>query len=76
MMPTKKFRHTTSRYNLTLRTDTYAELQEIAADKGITFVELMRKFIKLGLIVVALEDEPNSRLIIRNDHIEKEIILI
>jgi len=54
----------------------YAELQEIAASKGITFVELMRKYIKLGLIVSELEGEPHSKLIIRTDDIEKEIILI
>ncbi len=75
-MPTKKLRRTTSRYNLTLEVRLYAELQEIAASKGITFVELMRKYIKLGLIVSALEDKPGSQLIIRTGDTEKEIILI
>lgn len=75
-MPTKRLRRNTSRYNLTLEVKLYAELQEVAASKGITFVELMRKYIRLGLIVSELEEQPGSKLIIRTDDVEKEIILI
>ena len=75
-MPRNRLNRTTHRYNLVLDIGVYAELQEVAASKGITFAELMRKYIKLGLIVSALEDEPGSKLIIRTDDTEKEIILI
>jgi hypothetical protein len=75
-MPTKKLSRKVHRYNLVLETRLYDKLTEIAASKGITLVELMRKYIRLGLIVSALEDEPGSKLIIRTDDTEKEIILI
>ena len=75
-MPTNKLNRTTRRCNFFLPTKLYEELQGVTANKGITFSELMRKYIKLGLIVSALEDEPGSKLIIRTDDTEKEIILI
>lgn len=66
----------THRYNLVLELKVHDELQGIATSKGITFAELIRKYIRLGLIVSALEDESGSKLIIRTDDTEKEIILI
>ena len=75
-MPTKRLNRNTHRYNLVLELKVHDELQEVAASLGITFAELMRKYIKLGLIVSALEDEPGGMLIIRTDDTEKEIILI
>ena len=75
-MPKQPLKRSTHRYNLVLETKIFEVLQELAASKGITFSELMRKFIRLGLLVSALEDEPDSKLIIRTDDTEKEIILI
>jgi len=66
----------TKRYNLTLPEGLFNEIQELADSKGTTVLAMLRKFIRLGLIVSELEDEPNSRLIIRTDDTEKEVILI
>lgn len=64
------------RYSLVLPQEVYDEVQCVADSEGTTVLEILRKFIKLGLIAVELEKKPNSALIIRTDDSEREIILI
>lgn len=63
------------RYNLALPLDMFNELKTAAKDNGITVVELLRKFIKLGLYVLRMQGKPDSTLIIREGNNEKQIII-
>jgi hypothetical protein len=77
MMPRKTMhKGEMKRYNLVLPQTLFDEIQTMADRKGVTVLDVLRKFIKLGLIVVALEDQPDSKLIIRTGDTEKEVILI
>lgn len=66
----------TKRYVLVLPQEQYDEVEAIANREQVAVVTLLRKFIKLGLIAINLEDDPNSSLVIREDGTEKEIILL
>ncbi|MCX6023858.1 MAG: hypothetical protein NTZ05_19440 [Chloroflexi bacterium] len=64
-----------ARYNLVLPEASLRELQGIASKRGITLVDLLRKFIRLGLLYNSIEDKPDSALIIRDGGKDREIIL-
>lgn len=64
------------RYNLALPTELYSQIQLLAEKKGTTVLEILKRFIKLGLLAAKLEDDPNAALIIRQGSIEKEIVFI
>lgn len=66
----------TKRYVLVLPQELYDEVEAIANREQVAVVTLLRKFIKLGLIAINLEDDPNSSLVIREDGTEREIILL
>lgn len=51
------------------------ELQKAAGELDITVIELMRKFIKLGLVAVAIGRQDDSMLIFRKGESEREITL-
>lgn len=44
-----------TRYNLRLPTSVYEELERVAYEYGTNRLELIRKFIKLGLLAVEIE---------------------
>ncbi len=64
------------RYNLALPKELFDELKDAADARGITVVEALRKFIKLGLIALDTQDKPGSALIIREGDTEREIMLL
>ena len=66
-----------TRYNLRLPTLVYEELERVANEQGTNRLELIRKFIKLGLLVVDLEANDNdSGLYFKRDgEFEKIVIL-
>lgn len=63
------------RYSLALPADLYDDLQRVAQERNTTVVELLRRFIKLGLFALEIEDEPGSALIIREGEKEREILM-
>lgn len=64
------------RYNLRLPSSIYDELEQIAKKYGTNRLELIRKFIRLGLLAVELEKQPESGLYIkRSGELEKLLIL-
>ena len=73
MAITKK---TLKRYSLALPEDLFGELQQLADTRQTTVVDLLRRFIRLGLMAAALEDAPDSALILREGDTEREIVLI
>lgn len=64
------------RYNLVLPEDLYNEVRRQADEHGTTVVELIRKFIKLGLLAMDVQEDPESALIIREGDTEREVILL
>ncbi len=69
-------RKTQTRYNLVLPEHLHTRLQEVADRKEIAIQELVRKFLRLGLIAVEVEDTPGSELIIREGGVERRIMII
>lgn len=64
------------RYNLALPEDLFNELQQTADQRQTTVVELLRKFIKLGLLIIQTEDSSGSTFWLKEGDSEKQIILI
>ncbi len=64
------------RYNLVLPEELFRELQALADRRYTTVVELIRRFIKLGLLAADLEDRPDAALIIREGDRERQILLL
>ena len=64
------------RYNLVLPEELFEEIQMVADKQQITVVEILRNFIKLGLLAIQIEETPDSALLIRENGTEREIILL
>jgi hypothetical protein len=64
------------RYSLVLPETLFAEVQRLADAEQTTVVELLRRFIKLGLLASRIADTPGSALIIREGDREREILMI
>ena len=64
------------RYNLLLPEDLYAEVKAVADRHDTTVAGMLKRFIKLGLIAVKVEDDPDAALIIRQGGRDREILLL
>ena len=64
------------RYNLALPEELFNEVQQIADKEHITVLEVLRRFIKLGLLVSKTLDDPNSDLYIREGNNERKVIVL
>jgi hypothetical protein len=65
----------THQYNLVLPRDLYAELKRVAAERGTSVLDLLRRFIRLGLYVVYLQSRQNAELVVREGDSEKTLVL-
>ena len=61
------------RYNLAISKELYNQVKKAADAKNITVVELLRRFISLGLIAVNLNNEAGETLVIREGKKERQI---
>lgn len=66
----------TKRFNLTLPEQLYQEMQRIADEQNTTVVELLRRFVKLGLLAIKLQESPDSGLIVREGNQEHKVMLL
>ena len=64
------------RYTLVLPEELFNELQDVADGENIKVVELLRKFIKLGLLAVQVQNTPDAALLIRDGNTEQQILLL
>ncbi len=64
------------KYNLALPQKLFDKLQEAADKQHTTVVELLRKFIKLGLIIIELDGKSDSAFIIREGDNEREVVFL
>jgi hypothetical protein len=53
------------RYTLTLPEELYTELTNQAKRRGATVKDLVRQSLKLGLLAIKLEDNPNTGLFLK-----------
>jgi ATP-dependent Clp protease ATP-binding subunit ClpA len=64
------------RYNLALPEDLFREVERLAQRQNTTVVEVLRRFVKLGLYVTAVQESPDGAVLVRQDGREREIVLL
>lgn len=64
------------RYNVVLPQVLYDELKSAADRRHVTVIELLRQFIKLGLVVIDIENKQDAELVIREGDKERRIVLL
>ena len=64
------------RYNLVIPEELYREVQILAERRQTSVVELLRKFIRLGLLVAKAEESPHSTFFIREGDKEQQLVLL
>ena len=67
---------TLKRYNLSIPEELFDEVEVIAKSHDTTVVDILRRFIKLGLLATKIQDDENSALLIREGDNERQIILL
>jgi hypothetical protein len=66
----------TKRYNLVLPEELFNEVQTIADRHHTTVLEVLRRFVKLGLLVAKAEESPDMAFILREGDKERELMLL
>jgi hypothetical protein len=64
------------RHNLVLPEDLYNQLQEVADQKHTTVLELIRRFVKLGLLAVRAETTPGLEFLVRENGVESRVMIL
>ena len=62
------------RYSLQIPTELFDQVQSLADEQQTTVVDLLRRFIKLGLM--AAKAGENTQFIVRTDGVDREIVLL
>lgn len=65
----------TKRFNLTMPADTFSDLEEIARSESRPIVDVIRRFIALGMLVKQVQDR-GAEVLIREDGQEDKLLLI
>jgi len=65
----------TQKYNLSIPTESYIGLQNIAAQEETTIADLLRKATKLLLFVRSIKRDPDARLLVQRRGEIQEIVL-
>lgn len=71
---TKAIGHGLKRYSLVIPESIFNEVQRTAEEEHTSIIDLLRRFIKLGLLISKISKDPNSQLIIREGDKEREIL--
>jgi hypothetical protein len=64
------------RYTLVLPETLFQQVEQLADDRGTTVVDLLRRFIKLGLLAVQIEESPGKALLIREGTELRELLML
>ena len=54
-----------SRYTLSLPTEVYNELREIAERRGLSVKDVVRQCLKIGLVAIKLDEDPDKELLVK-----------
>jgi hypothetical protein len=63
------------RYNLVLPEDLFVAVQQMAREKDTTVVDLIRKFLRLGLVIADTEKSDLTTIYVREGDQERQIHL-
>ena len=66
----------TKRYNLVLPQPLFDELQAIADERHTTVLEVLKQYIRLGLLVSKAEKSPDTAVILREGGRDRDLMLI
>jgi hypothetical protein len=64
------------RYNLVLPSHLYEEVQTVAKEQNTSIPDLLKRFIKIGLLVAKLSQSPDTTLIIHEGGRERELMFV
>ena len=69
---------TVKRYSLSLPQSQFDELTQLAEERGVSVVDIMRSCFHIGSLVYKIQDNPSESLIWRRDHgkTERELHLL
>jgi hypothetical protein len=66
----------TKRYNLILPVSLFNQVQSLADKEGTSVLELLKRFIRIGLVITKLTQSSDAALLIRQDGKERELVLL
>lgn len=64
------------KYQIVVPESLFEEIEKIADSRQTTVIDIIRRFLKLGLLTARIENTPNAGLFIREGDSEREIILL
>jgi hypothetical protein len=64
------------RYNLVIPAVLFHEVQALATHRQVSVLELLRRFIRLGLLVARAEETPQTAFVLREGSRERELLLL
>lgn len=64
------------RYNLVLPNQLYEEVQSVANEQNTSIPDLLKRFIKIGLLVAKLSRSPDTTLIVREGGKDRELVFV
>ena len=64
------------KYQIVVPESLFEEIEKIAHSRQTTVIDIIRRFLKLGLLTTKIENTPNAGLFIREGDSEREIILL
>ena len=62
------------RYNLLMPEDLFNRLEVLANEKQVSLAELIRTFLKIGLILVELQHDDSVSIVVRDSNRERELM--
>lgn len=64
------------RYSMVIQPDLYAQVEAVANSHGASVVDILRRFMRLGIMLDEANSNPDAAIIVREAGVEKEIVLI
>lgn len=64
------------RYTLVIPQDLYDEVQRLADERQTTVVDLFRRFIRLGLLAMYIQEKPDAALVIKEGDTEQRLLML
>ena len=64
------------RYNLVLPESLFHDVQTMADQRHVTVLELLRKFIKLGVLMAKAEEVPGTVFLLREGDTERQLVFL
>lgn len=72
----KEVKSSVKHYNLALPSNLFDEVYALAKDERVSVLELLKRFIKVGLIITKVTRSPDTHIIIQQGDRERELVLI